>query len=117
MKHGGIKVDAVKKEVIELVHKELESANKKFPMFKSMHEGYAVLKEEVEEAKDDMEWCEEKLKCAWELIKKNDDVALEEVEFLKEFAVSGAIELIQVAAMAQKFIDSKGDHDESTGLY
>ena len=40
-------MDAVKEDVELLVQKELESANKKFPMFHSDHEGYAVLKEEL----------------------------------------------------------------------
>jgi hypothetical protein len=39
-------MNAIKDDVIALVHKELESANKKFPLFHSAHEGYIVLKEE-----------------------------------------------------------------------
>ena len=99
-------MDAIKYDVIELVEKELKSANKKFPLFASNHEGYAVIKEEVEEVKVEVVWVKEKLECMWELIKKNKDVILE-AEFLKEFAIQGAVELIQVAAMAQKFMDSE----------
>ncbi|MDF2537428.1 MAG: hypothetical protein K0S76_449 [Herbinix sp.] len=45
-------MDAVKNDVICLVFKELKSANEKFPPFNSDHEGYAVIKEEVEEAQE-----------------------------------------------------------------
>ena len=99
-------MDAIKDDVIELIEKELKSANEKFPLFASNHEGYAILKEEIEEAKDEVVWVKEKLGCMWELIKKNHDATLE-AEFLKEFAIQGAVELIQVAAMAQKFMDSE----------
>ncbi len=37
------------KEVFKLVEKELESANRKFPLFNSSHEAYAVIKEELDE--------------------------------------------------------------------
>jgi hypothetical protein len=99
-------MDAVKDDVIKLVSKELKSANEKFPLFSSPHEGYAVIKEEVEEAQDNMSWCIEKLGCIWEDIKHNDNAEIES-NWLKEFAIDGACELIQVAAMAQKFMDSQ----------
>mgnify|MGYP003375795529 CR=1 FL=1 len=66
------------------IHNELEKA-KKFPPFASLHEGYAVMKEEVEEF--------------WELVKcfkyTNSEIDLESLE-----EVEG--ELIQIAAMAVK---------------
>ena len=40
--------------IIETVKVELEIANKKFPLFNSQHEGFAVLKEEVDELWDDV---------------------------------------------------------------
>ena len=42
-------------EVEELVQKELESANQKFPMFRSDHEGAAVIFEEIEETESEIE--------------------------------------------------------------
>ena len=43
------------KEAIKLVKEELKSANGKFPLFNSSHEGYAVIKEELDELWDDGE--------------------------------------------------------------
>lgn len=106
-------MNAVKEDVIQLVDKELKSANEKFPLFHSAHEGYAVIKEELEESEEQVEWCKEKFGCLWEGVK--DDFATytkQEAKYLKEFAIDAVCELIQVAAMAQKFIDSmEGDKE------
>ncbi|MFK7691512.1 hypothetical protein [Paenibacillus sp. HJGM_3] len=59
------------------VTEELRKAMRKFPPFHSAHEGYAVLLEEVDEA--------------WDAIKRND-------------LVHARAEMIQVAAMALRFI-------------
>ena len=47
-------MNAVKQDVEKLVQKELKSANQRFPMFRSDHEGAAVILEEIEEAQEDM---------------------------------------------------------------
>lgn len=59
------------------VLKELHRAMQKFPKFHSAHEGYAILKEEIEET--------------WDAIKNND-------------LDHARVEMIQVAAMAIRFI-------------
>ena len=41
-------MNAVKEDVEKLVQKELESANQRFPMFHSDHEGAAVIFEEIQ---------------------------------------------------------------------
>lgn len=46
-------MDVVMNDVRLLVKKELAAANKKFPMFASAHEGWAVIREELQEVKDD----------------------------------------------------------------
>lgn len=43
-------MNAVESDVEKLVQKELEYANRRFPMFRSDHEGAAVIFEEIEEA-------------------------------------------------------------------
>lgn len=68
-------------KALELIEQEFDNANKKFPLFSSKHEGYAVLKEEVDEF--------------WESIKTKgtQDTTIQ-------------YECIQVAAMALKFLVS-----------
>lgn len=82
-------------------------------MFQSDHEGYAVLKEEVEEAETDLMDIKDILSVLWRYIKRNVEVPKkQQVELVKMCAIELAVEAIQVAAMAQKFIDSKRKQKE-----
>ena len=67
------------------ISEALEKA-KKFPLFASLHEGYAVLKEEVEEF--------------WDIVKsyKYNETDESQIEYLNH----AEKELIQIAAMAVK---------------
>lgn len=72
----------------------------------SPHEGYALIKEEVEEADEEMDRLKKKLTFLWENVKNDaDDVAQRNFEDMKSMAIAGACELIQVAAMADKGIE------------
>ena len=48
-------MNAVENDIRALVDKELAAANERFPQFHSAHEGYAVIQEEVDELKEDMD--------------------------------------------------------------
>ena len=72
-----------KEKAIKLVINELDSAIEKFPLFNSSHEGYAVLKEEVDEL--------------WDEIKNNKD---------PQSIMNQKKEAVQVAAVAIKFLMS-----------
>lgn len=99
-------MDAVRKDVESLVQKELDSANKKFPLFRSAHEGYAVMLEEFEEARRELESAKDSLGNLWASVKINDISSPVFAESVKEYAVNLAVEAIQTAAMARKFMDS-----------
>lgn len=101
-------MNAVEKEVNELVFKELNNANEKFPLFSSPHHGYAVIKEEIEEVMDGMNVMLEVFANAWLGIKKNEPV-FEQVRAVKEVAKHIAVEAIQVAAMCDKYNMSLAD--------
>lgn len=92
-------------KVRELVAFELERANTIHPpKFNSYHEAYAVILEEMEEAKEEWERICTSIESAWQEIK--DDVSPEEIdnwlETAEHFAVHTAAEMIQVAAMCRK---------------
>jgi len=93
------------KVVTMLAETELEGANKKFPMFRSTHEGYAILLEEIDEASVEMDAIEMYIDDAWVLIKANQS-AENIMKRIKAKALLLAAESIQVAAMAEKFIQS-----------
>lgn len=102
-------MDVVRTDVEKLVLKELQSANDKFGMFNSLHEGYAVILEEFDESKDNLNALEMDLNYLWYCIKNDivDEDFYKILRIIKTKAVSFAVEAIQVAAMAQKFVDSK----------
>lgn len=106
-------MNAVQNDIEKLIEKELSAANEKYPLFASMHEGYAVILEELQEASEEYENANCESDLMFYCIKKNNKRhAIKSAEELKRFASNGAAELIQVAAMAQKFIDSCNAHNE-----
>ena len=99
-------MNAIKKQVEELVQVEKESAEKNFPMFHSYHEASAVLLEEIEELGDAFEQIAKEYKELWSDIKNNYAIDPDDYKYIKLLGVCAAIEAIQVAAVAQKTIDS-----------
>jgi hypothetical protein len=92
-------------QVKQLAQQELENSYKKFPKFNSAHEGYAVILEKLDEAKDEIQSIELSMSCLWENVKSNvyNKYLL---EAMRQTTIAAASELIQTAAMVQKFIDS-----------
>ena len=108
-------MNAVKEDVEKLVQKELESANQRFPMFRSDHEASAVILEEIEKAHSEMLDMELNYKSLWQTIKENFINTASYAELIFDDAINLACEAIQVAAMAQKFIDSQKEREKSEG--
>lgn len=104
---------ALKSDVEKLVQKELESANQRFPMFWSDHEGAAVILEEIEESHSEMLDMELYYKSLWKAIKENFINTASYAELIFDDAINLAYKAIQVAAMAQKFIDSQKEREKS----
>lgn len=97
----------IRPAIEKLAEMEKQDANRKFPLFHSMHEGYAVLLEEVEEAREALNLAEGSLSMLWAHVRDNNaGRALEFAGRVREHALDLAVEAVQVAAMAQKFIDS-----------
>ena len=104
-------MNAIENQVRELVAVELEAANERFPQFHSAHEGYAVIREEFEEMKEQMEAAEIFLRYMWNDVKANNPAKVS-AETMMDISVDAACEAIQVAAMCKKFLEMEGRMNE-----
>ena len=92
--------------VVLLVQHELSKANAKFPQFASDMEGWAVLKEEIEEAKEELDGiicCHDNL---WDGIRNGYHPSRPVsviIANMKRCSINLIEEAIQVAAMAAKY--------------
>lgn len=107
-------MNAVKQDVEKLVKKELESANQKFPVFRSDYEGVAVIFREIDNAKLQMVRTKERFEDVWSFV-KHESYSKELTMDLKHCAIELACSAVQVAAMSQKFIDSQKEREKSEG--
>ena len=86
-----------------LVQHELEKANAKFPQFASDMEGWAVLKEEIEEADEELvnirRWHDQ----IWIAIRSNRKLHSDYIRLIRTLAQKLMVEAAQVAAMALKY--------------
>ena len=94
-------------EVEQAVENELARANKQHPLFNSLHEEYGILAEEIAEAKEAFEETERMFDRFFMCMRKDDySSANDYLAYIKKNAIDCAAEMVQVAAMAQKAIDS-----------
>jgi nucleoid-associated protein YejK len=114
-------VDKVLEAVKKAVEEELERSYSEygFGNFSSGHEGYAVIKEEVEEAEDELERVKKKLNWLWSAVRRN-EYPEEALLLLGHYAQLLACEAIQIAAMAVKYRTSlkttKEDEDHGNKI-
>lgn len=93
-------------EIERLATVELERANKKFPLFASDHEGYAVILEEFQESEEEVNRARFRLNRLWESVRA-DEAQTEYARHIRERMLKAAAEAIQTAAMCEKFIQSQ----------
>ena len=90
-----------KKDIEKLVEEELVRANNKYPLFHSPHEAFAVLMEEVEELRTEVQAAEVNLAGAWGCVKRDEDMT-NHITALYNDTVYAICEAIQVMAMCKK---------------
>lgn len=101
-------MEKLMQEVAYSILKEYDRASEEYgPIHNSDHEAYAVLLEELEEAKNDVRFCSSAMESLWSAVKNKhciDSVKIDKLKLIHECAMLGACELIQTAAMAHKAI-------------
>ena len=107
-------MDELINEVKTLVTKEYERATQIHgPVNHSSHESYAVLKEELEEAKDEFINSEIYLDRYWKGVKTDDYASqVENIGLIFNKAILAACECIQTAAMAYKSLETIRKNEE-----
>ena len=105
------------KLICEMITNEKDYANSKYPLFHSMHEGNDVIREEINESKRELSRIKRLWKALCTEIRYNDEeTACYIAGEMREVSILAIQELTQVAAMAEKFIDSiKAGEDD--GIY
>ena len=99
-------------KVEELANDELERANKEYSLFHSLHEGYAVLQEEIDEVIEINKDAMENKEVMWAAIKN--DLKDEAVRWAKKTQMcltEATAEMIQCIAMCKKIIESEKIHE------
>ena len=100
-------MNVITEEIKAAIQKELAGANERFPLFSSLHEAYAVISEESDEALDAMKHFSDMFMLFWKAVKQNNaPVAIDCIARAKHAAENLAIEACHVAAMCEKSIQS-----------
>lgn len=105
-------LDKTAKIIETAINSEKENAIENYgPTYNSDHEGYAVLKEEIEEADCDLKYIQDRLCDLWNGIKINDypKYKQESIKSIVKEAKNLAMEACQIAAVGQKFLESFGE--------
>lgn len=90
-----------------VIKAEYREANRNYAMFSSPHEGYGVVKEEVEEMAAELDTLYELFANFWDCVKRDDDEGANEfIMGVENRAHLMASEAVQVSAMCRKYKDS-----------
>ncbi|MBN9791270.1 hypothetical protein DMP17_22065 [Pseudonocardia sp. TMWB2A] len=94
---------------------ELATACEKFAPMNSAHEGWAVILEEVDELGEEFEQINGLTRGMFQSVRKNDPgAARAEAELIALVAERAAVEAVQVAAMAKRFLTDVPASDQPT---
>lgn len=89
--------------VDELAESEYQNAIKNWgEIYSSLHEGYAILKEEVEECECEMNGINCDLGIIWKKIKDSDEDLSIFIDYIQRKAYNQILELAQVIAVCKK---------------
>ena len=98
---------AIERQIIIAVAAERGRADKVHPLFSNPTHGSGVIREEVEEATEEVRSMLDNFQCHWNAVKSdNEEEALKQAKQTKRHAIKAACELVQVIAMCDKYEDS-----------
>jgi hypothetical protein len=95
--------------IATLIEDEIVRAENKHGRINSPHEAYAVLLEEVQEAEEDMISVQKMLNLFWRNVRV-DTLDLSALTTIHDKSLHAALEFVQVAAVAKRFIEQEKTH-------
>ena len=103
---GNVNNTKLMQDIETLVSEELDRAVNKFGAFNSPHEGKSIIEEEIEESLDEIEEIKKHYNCLWQSIKLNNKKDQRTFVLMLMIDAERAVyELIQVAAMAKRYLE------------
>lgn len=98
--------EMTKKYIQAAISSEKQNAIENYGLtYNSDHEAFAVLKEEVEETRDEQIQVKNGLYKFWNEIKNNKNIDEKNIAFICEHAEKLALEAVQVAAVCKKILN------------
>ena len=92
--------------LLQIIDDEIARSTKKHGPLRSAHEAYAVILEEMDEANEAIGRLEHFINAFWNCVKR-DACTKDQTQAIYENAINAAVELVQVAAMAEKFMQQE----------
>lgn len=99
--------DQTKIKIEEIIQEERGDADRKYPLFSSLHEGESVMREEIEEVSEVLDEIMDAHNWIWKAVRANKSETVKSAaEIIAKLSRELIAESVQVAAVAGKIVDS-----------
>ena len=105
--------DQTKIKIEEIIQEERGDADRKYPLFSSLHEGESVIREDIEEVSEVLDEIMDAHNWIWKAVRANKSETVKSAaEIIAKLSRELIAESVQVAAMAGKIVDSIEKEEE-----
>lgn len=99
--------EKTKRKIEEIIQEERGDADRKYPLFSSLHEGESVIREEIEEVSEVLDAIMETHNWIWKAVRANKSETVKSAaKTIARLSRELIAESVQVAAVAGKIVDS-----------
>lgn len=99
--------EKTKRKIEEIIQEERDDADRKYPLFSSLHEGESVIREAIEEVSEVLDEIMETHNWIWKAVRANKSETVKSAaKTIARLSRELIAESVQVAAAAGKIIDS-----------
>lgn len=99
--------DQTKIKIEEIIREERDDADRKYPLFSSLHEGESVMREEIEEVSEVLDEIMDAHNWIWKAVRANKSETVKSAaKAIAKLSRELIAESVQVAAVAGKIVDS-----------